>query len=663
MRIIRFLFVSFCVLSLIYGVASANARSEGEIPELVTSDSKLMYSMNTHMSILADPDRQWSLDDVQSQVLQERFRPATGQSSFGFGSPVYWVKMQIRNGSSKPNWEIGLQNPLLDKAELFAPVSVEPLNRNYPAFALNLPSGQLTTIYMRLETSGSMIVPLSLTEPSATYDAIHLEFLLYGLYYGMIVIIIVYMYTLYRSIRNSAYLYYIFYIASYSASQFIWNGLARQFMGPDLLMADSRGIYWFNGPSSAYDFFFLLSLWFGFMAIRKMLEPDKYAPLAGRVCRLMLVLCPISVLCALMVYSGGIPYYLSWFKSAGILIVPSVIIACAVKGNRLAWYVSGSILPLFIIGGPSNLLSFGLVPDNVFTHFGMQFGSAAEFLTMAVLLYEQISKMRKTQDEAKQQLMNALTDWNEALNKTVAEQTENLRRTNGELVIVEAARTMLLQNISHDVRNPLNFVQGGILALKYKLAAEPGQQERLLNKVYGKVLDVNRFIDDLFELSRSQGAQIPYVLELVMFQDWIEDLFQEVAADIEYAGRRCKVAISSNGADADVQIDPHLMKRVILNLVQNACAYTPAGGTITLHASLGIRSVAVRIGDDGPGIGPERLPHIFRRNYKEAESQGSGLGLAIAKEIVEGHGGEIGVQSLPGQGSQFYFTLPVVDTT
>jgi len=246
------------------------------------------------------------------------------------------------------------------------------------------------------------------------------------------------------------------------------------------------------------------------------------------------------------------------------------------------------------------------------------------------------------------------------LKKTVEERTESLKRANDELVVSETFRSQMLQNISHDVRGPLSYVQSGIGALIHKYETRPDQQERILRNVHEKVLDINRFIDDFLALSRNEAASGNSDLQMVMFYDWFEEIAKELAADVEYAGWRCRVSMEPFATDADVWMDPYRIKRVLSNLVDNACKFTLPGGTIALHASLEKHSVRIRVEDTGIGIGAEQMTRIFRRHYKEGQAQGSGLGLAIAKEIVESHGGEIGVESEPGKGSRFYFTLPVV---
>jgi signal transduction histidine kinase len=117
------------------------------------------------------------------------------------------------------------------------------------------------------------------------------------------------------------------------------------------------------------------------------------------------------------------------------------------------------------------------------------------------------------------------------------------------------------------------------------------------------------------------------------------------------------------GADP-VSMDVPRIGRVLNNLIGNALRHTPPGGKVTVQASRVLQGVRVEVGDTGEGITEGDLPHVFERFYRGEKSRsratgGAGLGLAISKGIVEAHGGQIGLASEPGQGTRFYFTLPV----
>ena len=111
-------------------------------------------------------------------------------------------------------------------------------------------------------------------------------------------------------------------------------------------------------------------------------------------------------------------------------------------------------------------------------------------------------------------------------------------------------------------------------------------------------------------------------------------------------------------------MDARLIGRVLTNLVSNALRHTPAGGLVQVQAARHNDQVRVEIQDSGEGIDPQDLPHVFERFYRGEKSRsrvtgGTGLGLAIAQGIIEAHGGQLGVQSDLGQGTCFFFHLPV----
>jgi two-component system phosphate regulon sensor histidine kinase PhoR len=113
-----------------------------------------------------------------------------------------------------------------------------------------------------------------------------------------------------------------------------------------------------------------------------------------------------------------------------------------------------------------------------------------------------------------------------------------------------------------------------------------------------------------------------------------------------------------------VSADAQRLHQVLINLLDNAIKYTPAGGLITIRARQIENDIEICVADSGPGISAEHLPRLFERFYRvdkarSRELGGTGLGLSIVKHIVQAHGGRVWVESTPGHGSQFYFTIPV----
>ncbi|TDF93039.1 sensor histidine kinase [Paenibacillus piri] len=644
-------------------VTAAQTQAGGGM-KLSLVDEISTYSLNRQMDILEDPQGKWSIEDVQSPAMQDQFRPAKGKSSFGYTSSAYWVRAVIVNDSSNSRWEISVLNPLMDRIAIYPAAEMISVHRHYPTYQVLLQPGEQTTIYMRFETYGSMMLPLQLIAQSALYDSMHNQLLYSGIYNGVLLVIMVFQMVLFLYTRNRAYLYYALYVISFCIAVLIWNGFTLRWFGLEPVEGSGMAAagFW-SSPSGLYDMFYVLGRWFGCLFAVNLLMPRDYSRLSDWICRALNVFCPLLCISMPFLYPYGMASFLFWFKYVSLFLMMLVLILCAVKGSRIAFFLAIPKVPVVLIAiVPKALLMYGLLPNNFLTRNIAQFGVIGDFVFMAVLLYALMNQMRRKEETTLQALVVTLSSWNASLNKRVEEQTESLKQANVKLIESEAFRTRMLQNISHDVRNPLSYVQSGVQALHAKLEMRPEEQDRLLRKLRDKVQDVNRFIDDLLDLTRWDETTEDREARLVIFNEWMEEMGEALAADIEYAGRRCVLSLEPAGTDVDVRMNPHAIKRVLANLIHNACKYTPPGGTITIHVSYPADAVRVVVEDTGPGISPELLERIFQRHYSGVGSESSGLGLAIAKDLVERHGGAIGAESGVGQGSRFYFTLPVVRT-
>jgi signal transduction histidine kinase len=140
----------------------------------------------------------------------------------------------------------------------------------------------------------------------------------------------------------------------------------------------------------------------------------------------------------------------------------------------------------------------------------------------------------------------------------------------------------------------------------------------------------------------------------------LEEVVEEALALAAPLASSKEIALAATGGPlgGEIPCDRERVLQVLSNLVGNALAFTPRHGTVSVRLALREREVEVAVADDGPGIAPEDLPHVFERYWKSRSRRGTGLGLAIARGIVEAHGGRISVESRLGAGSTFTFALP-----
>ncbi|MFC0212763.1 sensor histidine kinase [Paenibacillus chartarius] len=260
--------------------------------------------------------------------------------------------------------------------------------------------------------------------------------------------------------------------------------------------------------------------------------------------------------------------------------------------------------------------------------------------------------------------------------RTLKEREQKLREAGESLKMMEAQRKKLVSDISHELGTPMTSIQGYVKAMLDGVVPADGEY---LGMIYGKVQYVNQLVADLFQLSRLESNKIPFTFRLLTPEELLRPYTTKFKIDADKAGVELSFTSCSQAAEAPigsrklVKADPYRIEQVMTNFVHNAIKFTPSGGAIQIEAELGDApgeqsgtSLIVRVTDTGIGLHEESLPYVFERFYrvKAADGEGvsgTGLGLAISREIILQHNGTIGVISKYGEGSTFYFTLPMVD--
>ena len=243
-----------------------------------------------------------------------------------------------------------------------------------------------------------------------------------------------------------------------------------------------------------------------------------------------------------------------------------------------------------------------------------------------------------------------------------------------ELSRLHKSRRELLTNISHDLRTPISSIQGYLEALLDGVITEPEEKKHSLALIHQRVLNLNRLIKDLFELTRLESRQVSINYESIGVDKMMREIYERFKFEVKQAGLELifedyNPAYSLKKLEfAEVAVDPDRMDQVFGNLISNSIQHTPQGGRIILSCDLAanLKEVEIKVKDTGSGISEADLPHVFNRFYRASQSrtsptENSGLGLAITKEIIATFGGRIWVQSDINKGSTVYFTLPLCD--
>ncbi|MBA3718212.1 MAG: HAMP domain-containing histidine kinase, partial [Actinobacteria bacterium] len=243
------------------------------------------------------------------------------------------------------------------------------------------------------------------------------------------------------------------------------------------------------------------------------------------------------------------------------------------------------------------------------------------------------------------------------LERKVAERTKALEAAS-------AHKSEFLANMSHELRTPLNAIVGFSQVLQQKLFGEVNdKQEEYLDDILSSADHLLSLINDILDLSKVEAGQVE--LEIGLFS--VREALERGIVMVRERASKSGVALSLELDPAVdlVEGDERRIRQVVFNLLSNAVKFTPEGGRVDISTSRRDGEVVIAVADTGPGIALEDQSRIFEEFQQAANAgngerpEGTGLGLALSRSLVELHGGKIWVESEPGQGSTFTFTIPI----
>jgi NtrC-family two-component system sensor histidine kinase KinB len=231
------------------------------------------------------------------------------------------------------------------------------------------------------------------------------------------------------------------------------------------------------------------------------------------------------------------------------------------------------------------------------------------------------------------------------------------------LMEVERLKSEFVMAASHELKNPLTSLGMSVELLLEKARCDNGDGASLplLEAAYEDLQRMKALVSNLLELARLEDGRVELEIERVPVRALVQHVEEVFRRQVELKGVHLDSVIGDTSAE--VRIDANKVAWVLTNLISNALRYVNEGGAIMLKAARFGRFVHLSVADDGPGIPLEYQSRIFEKFFKMQGQApgGTGLGLAICKEIVRAHGGTIWVESSPGSGSTFTFTLPVAE--
>jgi len=231
-----------------------------------------------------------------------------------------------------------------------------------------------------------------------------------------------------------------------------------------------------------------------------------------------------------------------------------------------------------------------------------------------------------------------------------------------QLKTLDQAKSEFLSIASHELRTPLTSIKGSLSLMRTGVVGTMNEMaDNLLTIAENETDRLIRLINDILDLAKIEARKLP------LHQDWhsFTDLVKTCLESLQGLAQQADVKLECDPLPAmEAYMDADRVQQVMTNLLSNAIKFSPKGQVVHLHCEINdSNELLITVRDHGRGIAPEDQEAIFQKfrqatNSRNPLVKGTGLGLAIAKALVDQHGGDIGVRSVPGEGSSFYFTLP-----
>ncbi|MCP3888691.1 MAG: response regulator [Desulfobulbaceae bacterium] len=627
------------LLSFLWSISTC---SSGNTTELVIGEVLNKNSVGHYIEFYEDKEKSLTIHDVSQMNSENQFQNSDRSvPRFGFSSSAYWVRLAISNATNQDKQLfLEVRNSYLDQIEFFMPDSAgdwigRKTGELFPfatrdvksgtfIFNFPLPHQSKGVYFLRLEGESALNMPIFLYDSKSQQETQFRRTMFLGFYLGTTSIIMLISLFLFFQIKDSALLFFFFYLVIDILVFANYRGLTAQYLWPNRPFWPNQIVFAFY---SLYNIFFLLFT-------RSFLDSSRWLKAWDRVMVAQIIILSAFIIPGIFVpYRIGVQFLLLSVVLCHFTAFTSGII-CFYNKNKSAGHFLLACTPITITTTIFILLMMDLLPF-VGLFSAILYGSY--YLKLALLPIAIIGRVKLLQGE-KQFLLEKVT---------------NLKDD-------------FFAKTSHELRTPLH----GIIGIAESLVDQNSNTKfstsdrNKLEVIMAAGRRLASLVDDILDVSRLKNNEIKLNRKSIDFHQLTEIIFTLCTALT--TGKNVKLI---NAVPKDITAvlgDENRLQQIMHNLVGNAIKFTD-NGAVTVTARKENEYIRIAIQDTGMGIPQDLLDTIFlsfEQVHSEGNrySQGTGLGLSIVKRLVELHGGTIEVQSAVGKGSVFSFTIPASPT-
>ncbi|MGZ2749358.1 sensor histidine kinase [Burkholderia stagnalis] len=622
--------------------------------------------------LLHDPGGKLTVEQMSQPEFARLFQGQFTDPALGYVKGSMWLRLTvIRPAKAASMWLLELRSPLLNDVTLFVPrpggyerhiagnrqpVESRDVAYRNPVFRLDLPPDQPVTIYLRIRSKSTMSFSMVLWSPDAFIAAISTESLLFGIFDAAHLGLLLSCLWLYWVTRDTSFGLFGLNVFVNLVTSLGAEGYLYQYLLPDFPVA-SNTLYilsWLLGTPVGVLF---TAHYLGLFR-----SPCRRAAVAFTCLTFGVALAAAP--CVLVVNVWWVrPLYMLWQASV-IVITLAVAVLLASRGNKPSRVLV--FVLLLLLGGTMLRVArnVGWIAPGILADNADYLGMLAFMFIMNSAISFRYNEMRAATEAAQAEALRVARQAERDLEAKVMLRTQALREAMEQVEASLATerraqdeQRQFLATVSHELRSPLAVID----ATAQNLNLDDSHVDPLTSARYQKILRATQRLtlllndslhEDGFELLRSNCKPVPTELTT---------LLEDAAAAAGPLSEGHRLEVEAKGLPGTFLCDGSLLRLVLRTLADNAVKYTPTGTRVVFRGRLMQDGVELEVEDEGPGIEPADLPHVFERFYRGRNvgpKPGTGLGLSLAQRIVEMQGGSLSLDSLPGRGCRARIFLP-----